>query len=116
MLSFISNLILARLLSPDDFGAVGMLAIFIALSSNFIDGGFGTALVQKSNPTQKVYLTLFYWNLSLAILLYIFIWHCAPVIASFYEINMLCQLLCLQVLILIIIQWDLFNAQCCVNS
>lgn len=102
MLSFISNLILARLLSPDDFGAVGMLAIFIALSSNFIDGGFGTALVQKSNPTQKVYLTLFYWNLSLAILLYIFIWHCAPVIASFYEINMLCQLLCLQVLILII--------------
>ena len=54
ILSFVSNLILARLLSPDDFGAIGMLAIFIALSTNFIDGGFGSALVQKTNPTQKV--------------------------------------------------------------
>ena len=52
ILSFISNLVLARLLSPDDFGAVGMLAIFIVLSTNFIDGGFGSALVQKTNPTQ----------------------------------------------------------------
>lgn len=102
ILSFISNLILARLLSPDDFGAVGMLAIFIALSSNFIDGGFGAALVQKSHPTQKDYSTIFYWNLSLAIFLYILMWHCAPIIASFYGINMLCQLLRFQALILII--------------
>lgn len=102
ILSFVSNLILARLLSPDDFGAIGMLAIFIALSTNFIDGGFGAALVQKSNPTQKDYSTIFYWNLSLALVLYVVIWFCAPNIASFYEISLLRDLLRVQALILII--------------
>ena len=63
MLSFVSNLVLVRLLSPEDFGAIGMLTIFIALSANFIDGGFAAALVQKSNPTQRDYSTIFFWNL-----------------------------------------------------
>lgn len=102
ILSFVSNLILARLLSPDDFGAIGMLAIFIALSTNFIDGGFGSALVQKTNPTQKDYSTIFYWNLSLAIVLYVVIWFCAPYIASFYGISVLSDLLRVQAIILII--------------
>ena len=101
-LSFVSNLVLARLLSPDDFGAIGMLAIFIALSTNFIDGGFGAALVQKSHPTQRDYSTIFYWNLSLAIILYAVIWFCSPLIASFYEIDILGSLLRLQALILIV--------------
>lgn len=101
-LSFVSNLVLARLLSPDDFGAIGMLAIFIALSTNFIDGGFGAALVQKTNPTQRDYSTIFYWNLSLAIALYVIIWFCSPLIASFYEIDILGSLLRFQALILIV--------------
>ena len=46
-LQFIVNLVLARLLMPDDFGAIGMLAIFIAVSQVIIDGGFGNALIQK---------------------------------------------------------------------
>ncbi len=102
ILSFVANLILARLLSPDDFGAIGMLAIFIALSTNFIDGGFGAALVQKTNPTQKDYSTIFYWNLSLAIVLYVMIWFCAPFISSFYGISILGELLRIQAIILII--------------
>lgn len=101
-LSFVSNLVLARLLSPEDFGAIGMLAIFIALSTNFIDGGFGAALIQKSNPTQRDYSTIFYWNISLAIILYVVIWFCSPLIASFYEIEVLKNLLRLQALILIV--------------
>jgi O-antigen/teichoic acid export membrane protein len=101
-LSFVSNLMLARLLSPDDFGAVGMLAIFIALSTNFIDGGFGAALVQKTNPTQKDFSTIFYWNLSLAVVLYVIIWFSSPLIASFYKIDILSKLLRVQALILII--------------
>lgn len=101
-LSFVSNLVLARLLSPDDFGAIGMLAIFIALSTNFIEGGFGAALVQKTNPTQRDFSTIFYWNLSLAIALYAIIWFCSPLIASFYEIEILGDLLRIQALILIV--------------
>ena len=102
ILSFISNLVLARLLSPDDFGAVGMLAIFIVLSTNFIDGGFGSALVQKTNPTQKDYSTIFYWNLYLAVILYVIIWFSSPLIASFYGMDILSKLLRIQALILII--------------
>ena len=49
VLQFVVNLILARLLLPQDFGAVGMLAIFIAVSQVLIDGGFGSALIQKKN-------------------------------------------------------------------
>ncbi|MDE6340424.1 MAG: oligosaccharide flippase family protein, partial [Muribaculaceae bacterium] len=51
-LRFAVNLILARLLIPADFGAIGMLTIFIAVSTVLIDGGFGYALIQKKNPTQ----------------------------------------------------------------
>lgn len=54
-LQFIVNLVLARLLMPDDFGAIGMLAIFIAVSQVIIDGGFGNALIQKKNPSQTDY-------------------------------------------------------------
>lgn len=102
ILSFISNLILARLLSPNDFGCIGMLAIFISLSSTFIDGGFGAALVQKSNPTQRDYSTIFFWNLTLALLLYLLIWISSPLVASFYEITIIEEILQVQALVLII--------------
>lgn len=47
VVAFISNIILARLLSPNDFGCIGVLAIFLAISATFINGGFGLALIQK---------------------------------------------------------------------
>ena len=56
-IGFISNIVLARMLSPDDYGCVGMLAIFIVISNTFIEGGFGTALIQKKEATQKDYST-----------------------------------------------------------
>ena len=50
LLNFISSIVLARLLTPHDYGVIGMLTIFLALSNTFIDGGFGSALIQKKNP------------------------------------------------------------------
>lgn len=52
---FISNLVLARLLSPDDFGCIAMLLVFISVSDAIIDGGFGSALIQKKNTTATDY-------------------------------------------------------------
>ena len=49
-ISFVSNIVLARLLMPEDFGCIGMLQIFIAISDILIIGGFGAALVQKKSP------------------------------------------------------------------
>ena len=61
-IQFISGIVLARLLTPDDYGCIGMLSIFMLLAASFIDGGFGSALIQKKGPTQEDYSTIFFWN------------------------------------------------------
>ena len=100
LLAFVANLILARLLTPDDFGCIGILMIFIALSQIFVDGGFGAALIQKKEPTQEDYSTIFYWNLVIALVLYIALFFAAPLIARFYKIPLLCDILRIQGLVL----------------
>lgn len=102
VLQFVSTIILARLLTADDYGIIGMLAIFIAVSNTFIDGGFGSALLQKKNPTNVDYSTIFYWNIFLSLMLYGLLFLCAPLIASFYEMPLLVSVLRVQGLILII--------------
>lgn len=100
--TFIANVVLARMLTPSDYGAIGMLMIFIVISNTFIDGGFGSALIQKKEPTQTDYSTIFYWNLFLSILLYIILYFCAPLIADFYNLSLLSTLLRVQGVVLII--------------
>lgn len=99
---FISNLILARLLTPADFGCIGMLLVFISVSDAIIDGGFGSALIQKKNPTKEDYSTVFYWNLAISIFLYLLLFIFAPKIASFYDIHLLCNVLRIESIVLII--------------
>lgn len=100
-ITFVSNIILARLLSPDDYGCIGMLMIFISLSASFIDGGFGSALIQKKEPTNEDYSTIFYWNIALSLVLYGVLFMCAPLIASFYRIPLLSDVLRVQGVVLI---------------
>lgn len=99
---FISNLVLARLLSPNDFGCIGMLLVFISISDAIVDGGFGSALIQKKDPTQTDYSTIFYWNILLAVCLYIVLYLLSPLIAKFYKIPLLSDVLKVQGVILII--------------
>lgn len=58
--AFISSIILARLLTPYDYGCIWMLEIFITIATFLIDGGFGSALLQKKQPTDEYYSTIFY--------------------------------------------------------
>ncbi|MCK9617653.1 MAG: lipopolysaccharide biosynthesis protein [Lentimicrobiaceae bacterium] len=92
-ISFIANLILARILSPEDFGCIGILTVFIAIAGIFVDSGFGAALIQKKNPSQEDYSTIFYLNLTISVILYLILFYCAPAIARFYEIPSLSNLL-----------------------
>lgn len=108
-LAFVANLVLARLLSPDDFGCIGLLMIFISLSQIFVDGGFGSALIQKKEPTQEDYSTIFYWNLFLATVLYLILFFLAPLIARFYEIPILKDILRVQGLILFLDAFGLIH-------
>lgn len=100
--TFISNVILARILAPDDFGCVAMLMIFIGLANTFIDGGFGSALIQKKEPTQIDYSTIFYWNLVLSVVLYVIIFLGAPLVARFYRIDLLTSVLRVQGVVLLL--------------
>lgn len=87
VLQFVVNLILARLLMPDDFGAIGLITIFIAVAQTLIDGGFGAALIQKKNPTQEDYSTILWWNMAFSSFLYFLLFISAPLIADFYHIE-----------------------------
>lgn len=100
--NFISGIVLARLLSPEDYGLIGMLSIFMLIAGTFIDGGFGFAIIQKQRPTEEDYSTVFFWNLGLSIVLYVALFFSAPFIASFYHVPLLCMVLRVQGLILII--------------
>lgn len=100
-ITLVSNIILARLLTPDDYGCVGMLMIFISLANTFIDGGFGSALIQKKQPAAEDYSTIFYWNIVLSLILYIVLYFAAPLIAAFYKIPLLTPVLRVQGIVLI---------------
>lgn len=102
LVGFISSIVLARLLTPEDYGLIGMLAIFIAVSEVFINGGFGSALIQKKRPTDDDYSTFFIWNLTISVFLYGVLFICAPYIAKFYNQEILCSILRINGLILII--------------
>lgn len=101
-ISFVSNMVLARLLLPQDFGVIGMLQIFISVSGVFIVGGFGQALIQKKDPTHIDYTTVFYWNLFASILIYWLLFFLSPAISRFYDMPLLCRVLRIQSLTLVI--------------
>jgi teichuronic acid exporter len=101
-LQFIFGLILARLLSPQDYGLVGMLGIFIAISDTFVDSGFGTAVMQKKNPDNSDYSTVFWFNLIVSVLFYLILFLGAPVIANFYgdvRLIALTRIICIVIII-----------------
>lgn len=102
LITFVSDIILARLLSPYDFGCIEMIAIFILVSETIVNGGFGAALIQKKNPTQEDFSTIFYWSQLMAGAIYVILFISAPFIADFYAIPELKSILRIQGLILFV--------------
>lgn len=76
---------MARILTPEDYGLVGMLAIFIAVSQSLIDSGFSQALIRKQDRSEIDNSTVFYFNVAVGIILYAILFLSAPLIASFYN-------------------------------
>lgn len=93
ILQFVVNLVLARLLTPSDFGAIGMLTIFIAVSMTLVDGGFASALIQRKESDQTDFSTIFYWNVGVSVLFYGIIVLISPWIATFYKMAQLSNIL-----------------------
>lgn len=87
--NFIFGLVLARLLMPSDYGMIAMLGIFMGISQVFIDSGFSSALIRKSDRTELDNSTAFYFNIFVGIICFGVLFIIAPLIAQFYNIPQL---------------------------
>ncbi|MBE0677264.1 MAG: lipopolysaccharide biosynthesis protein, partial [Bacteroidales bacterium] len=85
LVQFIVGLVLARILSPEEFGLVGMIIVFIAVSQSLTDSGFGQALIRKKDADDIDYSTVFHFNLIAGILVYLLFYLSSPAIARFYN-------------------------------
>lgn len=82
---FLFSIILARLLSPSDYGIVAMVVIFFAIAQTFVDSGFSSAIVRKKDRTESDLSTCFYFNILVGLGFYILLFLCSPFIADFYD-------------------------------
>lgn len=100
--TLIIGVILARILTPSDFGLIGMISVFFALSTVFINSGFGAAYIQKKNADEVDASTIFFFNLFVSIFLYTILWFAAPLVANFYNVNELVDLMRVSATVLVI--------------
>lgn len=107
---FLFGIILARLLSPDDYGVIAMPLVFLAIAQCIIDSGFSTALIRKPELTEDDLSTAFYFNIGIGILCYAVLFISSPLIADFYHTPILSSLLKVTALAV------LFNPLCAVQQ
>lgn len=99
---FLIMIVMARLLTPKDYGLIGMLSIFLAISQSLIDSGFSQALIRKQDRTEIDNSTVFYFNIAVGCLLYLLFFLIAPFVADFYkspELSLVMRVVCLGVVI-----------------
>lgn len=85
IISFIGNVLIARLLTPDDYGRIAMLAIFMSIAMNFTESGFADYLIRDPKSTSKEFSVVFVHNIVFGVLFYAMLYIAAPWIAQFYE-------------------------------
>ena len=90
---FVIQIVLARLLCPDDYGVLAILVAFIALANVFVQSGFNTSLIQKKNADEVDFSSVFWLSLFISLILYIILFFVAPLIARFYGKDILVPVL-----------------------
>lgn len=100
---------MARILTPADYGLVGMLAIFISVAQSLIDSGFSQALIRKQDRSEVDNSTVFYFNIVVGAAMYFALFFCAPLISDFYnepQLTALTRVICLSLVInsLVVVQ------------
>ena len=86
LVTFIVSIVLARLLTPDDYGTIALVTVFTTIMQVFVDSGLGTALIQKKDADDLDFSSVFYFNFAVCIVLYLMMFFSAPLIASFYSL------------------------------
>lgn len=93
LVSLVVSIVLARILSPDDYGSVTLVMIFITIANVFVSSGLGNALIQKKDADSLDFSSVFYVNIAVSLLIYVILWGIAPIIATFYKMPILTELL-----------------------
>lgn len=83
--TFIVGLVLARLLSPDEYGLIGICLIFTTVLNGIVDSGFSNALIRKKEVTDEDYNTMFMTNMAISIVLYVLLFISAPLVSDFFH-------------------------------
>lgn len=83
--TFIVGLVLARLLSPDEYGLIGICLIFTTVLNGIVDSGFSNALIRKKEVTDEDYNTMFTTNMAISIVLYVLLFISAPLVSDFFH-------------------------------
>ncbi len=97
------SILLARILSPEEFGLVGMIAIFVSLGNSLMDSGFSGALIRKKEASDRDLSTVFYTNLILSVIIYSALFFSAPAISEFLnngQLTLILRILALSVVIM----------------
>ena len=92
-ITFIVGLVLARLLSPEEYGLIGICLIFTTVLNGLVDSGFSSAIIRKNDVTNDDYNTMFITNLVISVILYIVLFIAAPWISLFFERDALIPLI-----------------------
>lgn len=106
---FIVSVIIARILSPDDYGLVALVTVFISISQVFVDSGMANALIQKRNADEIDFSTVFYFNICLCCIVYLCLFLLAPYIGLFFNNDSLTSIV--RVLGIIVIISSVKNVQ-----
>lgn len=86
-IQFVLQIVLARILVPEQYGALSLMLVFVSLANVFVQSGFNTALIQNKDVTEEDYSSVFWVSLGIAVFLYIVLFFAAPVIANFYKMQ-----------------------------
>lgn len=89
IVTFIVSIILARILSTEDYGIIGLVNAYICIANVFVTSGFGNALIQKNDADDVDFSTVFYCNIIISLIIYLILFLIAPFIAGFFKIEIL---------------------------
>lgn len=101
-IQFLIQIFLARLILPEEFGLIGMITVFIAISNSIIDSGFSNALIREKEVNQNDYSTVFYFNLITAIVIYVILYFLSPMISVFFaqpKLSLILRVLAITIII-----------------
>ena len=102
ILKLVVSIVLARLLTPSDFGFIALITVFTAILSVFVDGGFSSSLIQKKDADELDFSSIFWVNMAICLVLYAGMFLAAPAIAVFYDnegLTPVIRVLCLTIVI-----------------